>query len=125
MNAFQKILSNYNETIINRREKFIFSQNIIQSMFNISDLKEIIRNNSFAEDNDVISRIEQELCAEAHIFAGTQKSSWSIRVVEERSARTKNKDLFNDLFYRGHISAKISVYFDEVICKKKSLCIWF
>lgn len=88
----------------------------------VSDLKEIIRNNSFAEDNDVISRIEQELCAEAHIFAGTQKSSWSIRVVEERSARTKNKDLFNDLFYRGHISAKISVYFDEVICKKKSLC---
>jgi len=85
----------------------------------VSELKEIIQKNSFAEDNDVISRIEQEICSGAHIFAGTQKSSWSTRVVEERSSRTKKIGLFNNLLYREHESEMISVYFDEEIYKNR------
>jgi hypothetical protein len=49
MNAFQIILSDYNETILSRREKFIFCQNIIQAMFNISELKKII--NTWEKDS--------------------------------------------------------------------------
>ena len=54
MKAFQNILTNYNETILDRRKKFIFSQNIIQSMFNISDLKDITdewQKNSWTPEN--------------------------------------------------------------------------
>lgn len=41
MQAFQKILANYNKTILDRREKFIFSQKITRSLFEISVLEDI------------------------------------------------------------------------------------
>lgn len=40
--AFNKALERYNATIVDKREKFTFSQNIIQSIFNLSELQEII-----------------------------------------------------------------------------------
>jgi hypothetical protein len=39
---FNKVLEEYNATIIDKREKFTFSQNIIQSIFDLSDLDEVI-----------------------------------------------------------------------------------
>jgi len=39
---FNKVLEEYNETIINKREKFSFSQKVIQSIFELSELKEIV-----------------------------------------------------------------------------------
>ncbi|MFD1605423.1 restriction endonuclease [Flavobacterium artemisiae] len=39
---FNKALEDYNDTIIDKREKFTFSQNIIQSIFDLSELKEIV-----------------------------------------------------------------------------------
>ncbi|MFE8425290.1 hypothetical protein ABHQ57_14655 [Tenacibaculum sp. ZH5_bin.1] len=39
---FNKALEEYNNTIVDKREKFIFSQEIIQSIFDLSELKEIV-----------------------------------------------------------------------------------
>ncbi len=39
---FNKALEEYNATIVNKREKFAFSQKIIQSIFELSELKEIV-----------------------------------------------------------------------------------
>lgn len=39
---FNKALEDYNDTIIDKREKFTFSQNIIQSIFDLSELNEIV-----------------------------------------------------------------------------------
>ena len=39
---FNKALEGYNATIIDKREKFIFSQNIIQSIFDLSELNEVV-----------------------------------------------------------------------------------
>lgn len=35
-------------------------------------------------DNDIVSRVEQQLCTEAKLFAGTLMSSWTSSVIEER-----------------------------------------
>jgi hypothetical protein len=39
---FNKALANYNDTIIDKREKFTFSQNIIKSIFDLSELNKIV-----------------------------------------------------------------------------------
>ena len=49
-----------------------------------SDVAGIISEYLRPEENDVISRVEQQLCTEAEIFAGTLMSSWTGTVVEER-----------------------------------------
>ena len=35
-------------------------------------------------DNDIVSRVEQQICTEAKLFAGTLMSSWTSSVIEER-----------------------------------------
>jgi len=86
----------------------------------VSDLKDILQKSSVLEDNDIVSRIEQEMCVDSYIFAGTQKSSWTTRVVEERLARNDGSDSHFNLPYKQHEHGRISLYFDEEICKKKS-----
>lgn len=49
-----------------------------------SDVVQIISEHMNLEENDVTSRIEQQLCTEAEIFAGTLQSSWTGTVIEER-----------------------------------------
>lgn len=49
-----------------------------------SDLLPIIKQYLPVEDNDILSRVEQQLCSEATIFAGTLTSSWTSSVIEER-----------------------------------------
>jgi hypothetical protein len=48
-----------------------------------SDIKYIVSNFS-SLDQDLISRVEQQLCMEAEVFAGTLTSSWTSTVVENR-----------------------------------------
>ena len=35
-------------------------------------------------DNDIASRLEQQLCQDSQIFMGTQGSSWTLAVIEDR-----------------------------------------
>lgn len=52
--AFNKALEDYNATIIDKREKFSFSQNIIKSIFDLSELNEIVDDwlkDSFSPEN--------------------------------------------------------------------------
>ena len=49
-----------------------------------SDLLPIVKQYLPVEDNDILSRVEQQLCSEATIFAGTLTSSWTSSVIEER-----------------------------------------
>lgn len=35
-------------------------------------------------DNDIASRLEQQLCQDAKVFMGTQGSSWTLAVIEDR-----------------------------------------
>jgi hypothetical protein len=69
-------------------------------------------------DNDVVSRVEQHICAEASVFAGTQMSSWTTRVVEERLFK---KNMVNVVDVRN-ISSKPdkifnrTLYFDVEAC---------
>lgn len=85
----------------------------------VSDLQKFIGKSTFLEDNDIVSRIEQEVCADAYIFAGTQKSSWSTRVVEERTARIEKIGSLHNSFHDQTNIERVSVYFDEEICKIK------
>ncbi|WP_264206487.1 restriction endonuclease [Flavobacterium shii] len=52
--VFNKALEEYNATITDKREKFIFSQNIIQSIFDLSELNKIVddwHKNSWSLEN--------------------------------------------------------------------------
>lgn len=48
-----------------------------------SDIKYII-SNFLSLDQDLVSRVEQQICIEAEVFAGTLTSSWTSTVVENR-----------------------------------------
>ena len=49
-----------------------------------SDIEHILSRFAALEDNDISSRVEQQLCADSYIFAGTSMSSWTSSVIEER-----------------------------------------
>ena len=49
-----------------------------------SDIESILSQFVSVLDNDVVSRIEQQLCSESSIFLGTSMSSWTSSVIEER-----------------------------------------
>ena len=36
------------------------------------------------EENDVVSRVEQQICTDSSLFLGTSMSSWTSSVIEER-----------------------------------------
>ena len=49
-----------------------------------SDVVQILSEHINIEENDITSRVEQQLCTESEIFAGTLQSSWTGTVIEER-----------------------------------------
>ena len=51
-------------------------------------------------DIDVLSILEQEICVDAKMFAGTQMLSWTMRVNERRSRRQ------GELFHADMLSMK-------------------
>jgi hypothetical protein len=75
------------------------------------DLSPILTKHISLEDNEIVSRVEQQLCSEAEVFAGTIMSSWTSSVIEERLKLydkffvqekyniTKRPDPLNKTFY--------------------------
>lgn len=81
------------------------------------DIEGILEKHAFSRENDVVSILEQEICAEADIFAGTQMSSWTERVIEKRfmsEDRIFKRDKAN-MQSRPDSSNK-SFYFDVEVC---------
>jgi len=52
-----------------------------------SDIMKILSKHMNVNENDVLSRVEQEICVEAEVFAGTLYSSWTGTVIEERFSK--------------------------------------
>jgi hypothetical protein len=80
----------------------------------LSDIEDIVQKSIPMQDNDIVSRLEQEICAKSQIFAGTKKSSWSSRVVEERSIKFENSISYN-LSGSAIKGSKVSIFFDQQI----------
>ena len=72
-------------------------------------------------DNDVVSRIEQQICVDAFIFAGTQMSSWTTRVIEERFLRDDRIFVLNktNLEVKPDKFSNQTLYFDVEVCDFK------
>ena len=72
-------------------------------------------------DNDVVSRIEQQICSESSIFLGTSMSSWTSRVIEERFQGRSSffmQDKYN-VMRRPDLNND-TMYFDIEVCN----CDW-
>lgn len=82
-----------------------------------NDIQGILKKHDFSRENDVLSILEQEICAEADIFAGTQMSSWTERVIEKRfmSEDRVFKRNKSNLLSRPDTSNK-TLYFDVEVC---------
>jgi len=81
----------------------------------LDEIRELLYNKV---DNDVISRVEQQICVDAHVFAGTQMSSWTTRVIEERFLRRNEvfvQDKYN-LLRRPDRDENQTFYFDVETC---------
>jgi hypothetical protein len=86
-----------------------------------SDIESILSRFVSVHDNDIVSRIEQQICSESSIFLGTSMSSWTSSVIEDRFQGrrsffmqdkynvTRRPDLNND-----------TMYFDIEVCN----CDW-
>tara|TARA_B100000519_G_scaffold152684_1_gene133744 strand:+ start:3449 stop:4681 length:1233 start_codon:yes stop_codon:yes gene_type:complete len=81
------------------------------------DIEGFLEKRDFSSDNDVLSILEQEICAEADIFAGTQMSSWTERVIEKRFMNQGHifKRDKSDLLSHPDPSNR-TLYFDVEVC---------
>lgn len=72
-------------------------------------------------DNDIVSRVEQQICTESFIFSGTSMSSWTSSVIEERF-KDKNSFFIQDKFniIRRPDPLNRTLYFDIETCQ----CDW-
>ena len=87
--------------------------------FTNEDLKVVLDGHISIEDNDVISRLEQQICVDSHVFAGTQKSSWTTTVIEERLEQTKehNRFFFNKTsIFEVEKEKSKTLFFDVEVC---------
>lgn len=87
----------------------------------ISDIQKIFDKKILVEENDILSILEQEICIEAEIFAGTQMSSWSERVIEKRFS--KEGKVFSRNKFEMDLNLDPSgknLYFDVEVCE----CEW-
>ena len=67
-------------------------------------------------DNDIASRLEQQLCQDSHVFMGTQGSSWTLAVIEDRfksAGKTYTADKWGGLLTRPSAT---SMFFDMEVC---------
>ena len=86
-----------------------------------SDIEAILTRFVELEDNDIVSRIEQEICAKSSIFAGTSMSSWTSTVIEERFKHRPSffiQDKYS--FVRRPDPKNMTLYFDIEVCN----CEW-
>ena len=82
-----------------------------------SDIKALLSQFVSIEDNDVVSRIEQQICSDSAIFLGTSMSSWTSSVIEERFQGRSSffmQDKFNML--RRPDFSNNTLYFDIEVC---------
>jgi len=86
-----------------------------------SDIYAILKHGQTSLENDVVSVLEQEICTEAEIFAGTQMSSWTLRVNEKR-ARGRNQIFNADMLNMGKRpdESNTTFYMDVEACE----CEW-
>lgn len=86
-----------------------------------SDIMPILSRFVSTEENDIISRIEQQICTDSSVFFGTSMSSWTSSVVEERF---KDRDSFfvqdKYSFTRRPDPMNRTLYFDIEVCN----CEW-
>ena len=68
-------------------------------------------------DNDIASRLEQQLCQDAHVFMGTQGSSWTLAVIEDRF-RSAGSTYTADRWGPGLPTrpSATSMFFDVEVC---------
>ena len=94
--------------------------NWIKSKISITtkrDIKDILEKYKISSDNDVLSILEQEICADADVFAGTQMSSWTERVIEKRfinQSRVYKRNKFYLLPRPDSLNR--TLYFDVEVC---------
>jgi len=82
-----------------------------------SDIEHILLRFAALEENDISSRVEQQICTESYIFAGTSMSSWTSSVIEERFRDRKSffvQDKFNMI--RRPDPENRTLYFDVEVC---------
>ena len=86
-----------------------------------SNIEPIISHLVSKEENDIISRIEQQICADSSLFLGTSMSSWTSSVIEERF---KNRNSFfaqdKHAMMRRPDPMNQTLYFDIEVCN----CEW-
>ena len=86
-----------------------------------ADIETILSRFVSLEDNDIVSRIEQQICTTSSIFAGTSMSSWTSSVIEERF-KDRNSFFIQDKFHmiRRPDPKNMTFYFDIEVCN----CDW-
>mmetsp|Transcript_5393 Transcript_5393/g.15794 ORF Transcript_5393/g.15794 Transcript_5393/m.15794 type:complete len:448 (+) Transcript_5393:313-1656(+) len=81
------------------------------------DILDILDEKISVSDNDIISVVEQEICSEANLFAGTQMSSWTERVIEKRFSNLGRIFSGNKLDRNKRLdSLNTTYYFDVEVC---------
>jgi len=86
-----------------------------------SDILETLALYTQLEDNDIVSRIEQEICVTSYIFAGTSMSSWTSNVIEERFKDRSSFFIQNKFeIIRRPDPYNKTLYFDIEVCN----CEW-
>ena len=66
-------------------------------------------------DNDVTSRLEQQICQDANVFMGTQGSSWTLSVMQDRLKREGKVNLPRSNSV-SLLSSNSSIFFDVEVC---------
>jgi hypothetical protein len=86
-----------------------------------SNIEPILSRFVSPEENDVISRIEQQICTESSVFLGTSMSSWTSSVIEERF-KNRNSFFIQDKYNitRRPDPMNRTLYFDIEVCN----CEW-
>ena len=86
-----------------------------------SNIEPVISHFVSLQENDIISRIEQQLCTESSLFLGTSMSSWTSSVIEERF-RNRTSFFAQDKYslMRRPDPMNQTLYFDIEVCN----CEW-
>ena len=87
----------------------------------LADITSSTEMNLKIKDDDILSILEQEICTDAQVFAGTQMSSWTMRVIEKRFR--KKGEAFHEEMLNMSIrpnNSNETFYIDVEVCN----CEW-
>ena len=86
-----------------------------------SNIEPIISHFVSPEENDILSRVEQQICTDSSLFGGTSMSSWTSSVIEERF-KNRNSFFTQDKYalMRRPDPMNQTLYFDIEVCN----CEW-